>query len=261
MSYIEQPLSTISVFKRGISLGWSCIVPLLLLYVVTALPGLFAPLSGLGVGPHPELSALLLKLGLDLFNIFLMVWASGVSMVMLYNVATGERRSFMQSLLSVLKRTGALLALWLVTSLLIGIGLLLLVVPGIYIAVMLSMVLFPLILERRGPIDSINTSFALVKGNWWHTAGILGLTMLAGVVVYIAITAAFVSLLIGVVSLGQPVPQESGLAMLGMMITIPVVLSVFQAMLTVLANGVIVITYLNLHARNQEPGELAAELA
>lgn len=57
---------------------------------------------------------------------------------------------------------------------------LLLILPGIWFGVTMSMVTPVLALEERGPLGAMRRSFELVKGNWWETLGFLLLVGLIG---------------------------------------------------------------------------------
>ena len=59
-------------------------------------------------------------------------------------------------------------------------GLLMLIIPGIWIVFSLSMVLPVVALENAGPAQALRRSFQLVKGRWWPTAGFLLLVGLLG---------------------------------------------------------------------------------
>jgi len=54
-----------------------------------------------------------------------------------------------------------------IISIIIGVGFLLFVIPGIIVAVFLSFSLFFITLEGLGPIQSLKASARLVKGFWW----------------------------------------------------------------------------------------------
>lgn len=54
-----------------------------------------------------------------------------------------------------------------------GIGLVLLVIPGIYLAVRWSVWLAALADERRGAFAALGTSWRLVGGNWWRVTVVL----------------------------------------------------------------------------------------
>lgn len=59
-------------------------------------------------------------------------------------------------------------------------GLILLILPGIWIAGALSMISPVIAIERSGSIDSLRRSYFLVHGRWWPTIGFLLLVGLLG---------------------------------------------------------------------------------
>ena len=95
------------------------------------------------------------------------------------SVITGQATSMRAELLEALRRVPALVALFVLSLLIIGAGLVALAVPGIYLAVALTLAWPALMLERRGPVDAIHRSMYLVKGSWWHTSAVLAV---AGVI-------------------------------------------------------------------------------
>jgi hypothetical protein len=80
-----------------------------------------------------------------------------------------------------------------VYSLAIVIGLLLFVVPGIYLAVALGFFAYGILTENYSIPDSFKYSLALVKGRWWATFGSLLVQML------LIIPLVFLSWLVGTV--------------------------------------------------------------
>ena len=64
-----------------------------------------------------------------------------------------------------------------VAGLLVGIvaslGFLLLIIPGIYLGVTLSLITSVIILERKSVGDAFSRCFALIKEKWWSTFGLL----------------------------------------------------------------------------------------
>jgi hypothetical protein len=78
-----------------------------------------------------------------------------------------------------------LFPMWLIAAILAGIGifagLLLLVLPGFWLAMMLSMYTPVIALEGKSPVDSLKRSFDLVKDNFWETLGFILLIGLIGV--------------------------------------------------------------------------------
>lgn len=77
------------------------------------------------------------------------------------------------------------IGLSIVSSLLILLGFLLFIIPGIIVAVWFTFVYFILVLDGKSIIESLKTSKSLVKGNWW---GIFGRLIVVGLVAIIAYT-------------------------------------------------------------------------
>jgi hypothetical protein len=70
-------------------------------------------------------------------------------------------------------------------ALIVFVGLLLLVVPGVWLAVGGYFGAQIAVMERAGPFDAVMRSVELVRGRWWHTAGTLAAGQLAVVVVFL----------------------------------------------------------------------------
>lgn len=68
---------------------------------------------------------------------------------------------------------GKILIVTLISWVLILAGTLLFVLPGIYVAIPLSLASAVLVFRNNGAIDSISDCFDLVKNNWWSTFGTL----------------------------------------------------------------------------------------
>jgi len=83
----------------------------------------------------------------------------------------------------------------LVVSVLVGLatigGLILLVIPGIYIGVRLAVSIEALVVEGRRGTQAMRRSWELVGGHWWHAFGTLLVTGLLTGLVNILITAPF----------------------------------------------------------------------
>jgi len=89
-----------------------------------------------------------------------------------------------------------LLAALIVYALAVGFGTLLLVVPGLILAVSLCFWDYGVVLEGLGPINALNASHNLVWGHWWRTVGLLVLMFLP-LSVLVAILAAMLGLDLG----------------------------------------------------------------
>jgi hypothetical protein len=81
----------------------------------------------------------------------------------------------------------------LLATLALLLGTVLLVVPGVYLSVALWPSLTVLVVERRGVAATLDRALQLVRGNWWHTATILG--VLGGVAMAIYVVGILVGLL------------------------------------------------------------------
>jgi hypothetical protein len=85
---------------------------------------------------------------------------------------------------------------FIVYALAVGLGMLLLLVPGVILAVTLCFWDFGVVFEGLGPINALNASHNLVWGHWWRTVGMFLLIFLP-LSVLLAIVAALLGLDIG----------------------------------------------------------------
>ena len=108
--------------------------------------------------------------------------------------------SMAAELAAALRRVPALAVLTILNLVVVAVGMVLLVIPGLYLLVALWMSVPLLILEGSGPIDAMNSSWRLVRGNWWRACAIL-LVMIA---VY------FVFIILGIVIVAMAVQLERG---------------------------------------------------
>lgn len=77
------------------------------------------------------------------------------------------------------RHLGSVLLISLLAGLAIFVGLLLLVIPGIIIAVMLTVTIPALIFENKRGTEALSRSWNLVKGHFWH---VLGTVIVAGII-------------------------------------------------------------------------------
>jgi hypothetical protein len=75
-------------------------------------------------------------------------------------------------------------AVLLLAGLAILLGFILLVLPGLYLCVALSLATPALLLAHKGPIDAMKFSLHLIHGHWWRTAGIYAITLVIMIVFY-----------------------------------------------------------------------------
>jgi len=74
--------------------------------------------------------------------------------------------------------------IWLIATIIAGIaatgGLFLLIIPGLWLAIMFNLYTPVIAIEGKGPVAALRRSFELVRGNFWETVGFLLIVGLAG---------------------------------------------------------------------------------
>ena len=94
-------------------------------------------------------------------------------------------------------------------------GFLGLIIPGIYLAIQLSFVLYAITIEGDSGIDGMKSSWALVKGRWWPVFGSVILPQL-----FIFIPMVAVGVIAGVLFGRNATPVASILgAVMGLLVT------------------------------------------
>ncbi|MGH8914629.1 MAG: hypothetical protein ACRDZM_08965 [Acidimicrobiia bacterium] len=142
-----------------------------------------------------------------------------------------------------IRRLPTFIVAGLLASIVVLVGLILLIVPGVWMAGSLTMVSAVVALEETGPIAALSRSHRLVQGRWWQTIGFLLLVALigsvAGQLVQLVAVPAFAS---GDVGFG------AGLAFVLVMVVQGLTIAAIAVMSTV--------WYTDLRAR-KEPGPSA----
>jgi hypothetical protein len=81
------------------------------------------------------------------------------------------------------KRIGAVIAASLLVGLVVGIGFILLVIPGVIFLTLLAVVIPVVVIENKGATEAMSRSWNLAKGHFWHVLGtIVVAAIIAGVV-------------------------------------------------------------------------------
>ena len=187
---VSEPLSDLDVFKTGFRLFRESVPAILLLALVIAgfeeIPELIFPepasgdfnwdayLAGLILSPIPLFLSLALLLRLD-------------------DIAEGRSGAPLRKHLSAAKTLIVpVLASTVLYVSIVALGTMLLIVPGIFLSVSLSLYLFFQIFEGAGITESLKRSRALLEGNWWHAATVLFITFLTGLAMTLPPTLAAV---------------------------------------------------------------------
>ena len=155
-------------------------------------PEMTAPLDVL-------LSYLFSLLGVVLATVFLLIlvgWiistiASGMAVKVASDTLQRRNIDLSEALNFTVSRLPSLLIAGIVTGILIVIGFICLVVPGIILVIMFSLIVPAIVIEQAGALESLSRSRRLVGGRWLKTFGLL-------LVIYIIIFVA--TLIFGAIS-------------------------------------------------------------
>lgn len=139
------------------------------------------------------------------------------------------------------RRLGSVILIAILVGIIVFVGFVLLVIPGIVAWVFLSVAVPALVVENRRGTDALGRSFKLVSGSFWHVLGTVLIT---------AIITGVIGSIVGAIG-GSNVILSWIFTSIGQIITVP-----FTAL-------VIVILYLDLRARQESltAGTLRAEIA
>ncbi|MFD4672836.1 hypothetical protein ACFWNN_24130 [Lentzea sp. NPDC058450] len=111
------------------------------------------------------------------------VFLSGFITVIVGHAVLGKPVTFAQAWEEFKPRLLPLLGATLLFGLITTVGLILCIVPGVWLWVMFGLVTPALVLERCGVSAAFGRSRKLVDGAWWRTFGILLLTVVIGAVI------------------------------------------------------------------------------
>lgn len=167
------------ILAGGLALFYVALLPLAAL--------LSGVLTGLGVDPARGVGGLVLQLALAAL---VYPFLAGVFMVALRRVR--DRPIAFRQLLDHYDRVPAIVALNVLASLGISLGLVLLIVPGIYLAVAWSMAL-PLLVDRHmGVLEALECSRRLVTRHWFTVFGFSLISLLGVTAGVLTLGIAFV---------------------------------------------------------------------
>jgi hypothetical protein len=165
---------------RAAGIWGQLIGPFFLFYVVALVPNLANVLMQ---NPHDPKSAFGASFGVTLvLGAFLGLLAQAATVDAAMRVADGGRVEFGQALGRAFGRLPVLLGAGLIAFVLIMVGFMLLVVPGIMVSLAYMMMLQVVVAERLGPWGSLKRSALLTKGVRWKLFGFALLLVLIGVV-------------------------------------------------------------------------------
>src|SRR5438105_308068 len=203
--YEERRMSVGRVFQRAFgAIGLNPIVILTLALIVGALPGLLMSylFVQLGIGSPETLRTgaipfrgyVGLMFIVFLINMVISALVQGSLTRATVSANEGIRATFAESLSAGLRVVFPLIGLSLLWAIGVGIGFILLIVPGIILLMMWSVAVPALVVEREGVFAAFSRSAQLTKGARWK---IFGLSLVLLVIYWL------LSLIAGLVGLGM----------------------------------------------------------
>lgn len=122
-------------------------------------------------------------------------WVMAAAYLKVGAIGAGDDLSVGAALQNTLARVPAIIVMFILLSIALVAGTLLLLVPGIILSVSLALAFTILLFENKGPVDALTESHRLVWGNWWRTATIFTVWFIMLLVLYFV-----VGLLVGIVT-------------------------------------------------------------
>lgn len=146
------------------------LIPSMVLYFLTTFLG---TLLGLSLDNNTFVIILYAFLGIVGVTAFLVgvFWMPATVIVAVSKVVKGEIIGVKETLSLAWKKLWKFILLELLTSVIVGLGFLLLAVPGIIFGVWFSFAGFILITQDKGVVESLKESKALIKGRFWKVVG------------------------------------------------------------------------------------------
>lgn len=159
--------------------GLQILITICLLIPVFLLSILGGLMTGGSSNTDYSLGAVVLSLIVMVGFVVIMYWFGAADVVMVNNIAEGKLATVKETLKLGWARTSKYFVTSFFTGLVVIIGFVLFIIPGIIFSVWFSFAHLIAILENENGIESMKKSKALVKGNFWP---ILGRFILIGVI-------------------------------------------------------------------------------
>ena len=166
------------------------------------------------------------------------------------DICLGKRPNTLATYRRLADRLGGYISTYLLTALVITLGLVLLIVPGLIAALLFAFVPTVTVLEHRRGLDALRRSATLGKGAYLRNYGILlGLMIIVGVAFAALTIAAVFPLVLFAPGLGGPFLIKVTSDLAGIVINLPV------------ATGIVLLYYdMRVRKENYDAAALAADL-
>jgi hypothetical protein len=177
------------LYKASVASVW----PVCLLLVLGSVPSLFFAMQASTAAASGDPTAALDIFGdprywlAILLTIAISVLASGAMYLKQQAIANDQELGLGSALQTSLGRLLPQVLTFILYSLAVGIGFVLLLVPGFILMLSLMLCWLLVVLETKGPVAALTGSHRLVWGNWWRTAAILTVGFIILIVLYIAV--------------------------------------------------------------------------
>lgn len=188
--YASEPLGIGQILDQGLKLFRYCFKPLLPVIILTMMVTFSSSMaSGMVINSEDfsledltsEFFATMFIFGLVLFYLYMVMIFYCVS------IANYENRTLADIFVRTLKKIIPIFFIYILYTIAILLGLLLLLIPGIILMISLMFSFYALAIEDTGPIKSLRRSHFLVWGNWWRTTVIITVAGLLMVALYLAL--------------------------------------------------------------------------
>ncbi|MEO7773982.1 MAG: hypothetical protein ABIT36_12595 [Steroidobacteraceae bacterium] len=159
----------------------------------------------------------------------------------------GVRASTLSCLARAVRRLPALVLNSVLAFVVMVLGLVMLVIPGLVISNYLLLAWPALLCEERGPLDALLRSWQLVSGNFWRMGKLLTIATM-GLLVFVILAGVFAGVLLVVAQAGgaSMIPDAQGGLSIGSVAT--VVLALMLAPPVLYTCAIIVAAYVSLSA-------------
>ena len=127
----------------------------------------------------------------------MLLYGAGVARI--ESIAQGDDIGLGRSFGVAVPKMGTLLLSAILFGLAVGVGLILLIVPGLFLLGSLFLFVPAIMLDGKGPVEGLNYSHKLVWGNWWRVATTFTIAVIIIYVVYL-IGAIVVGMVLGFAS-------------------------------------------------------------
>lgn len=180
-------------------------VPALLVGYLFVQFGFGSPQAMAGISPRAMIAAGLLSV---LVGLVISAIVQGAMTRATISASEGRKATFGESLGTGLRVALPLIGLAILSGIGVALGMLLLLVPGIILALMWSVAVPTLVIERRGILGSLGRSNDLTKGAKWK---------ILGIVLIVFVSYWLLSIIAGVVGLAAYGPASGGLTVMNLL--------------------------------------------